>query len=64
MKVLVCDPPSGWKYGFPKPIHEEYRILGSDFDLARWLIDNGYPEEEVDKYDGDVPCRFWEADDV
>tara|TARA_R110000822_G_C14878471_1_gene446184 strand:- start:159 stop:428 length:270 start_codon:yes stop_codon:yes gene_type:complete len=19
-KVLMCDPPSGWKYGFPKPV--------------------------------------------
>ena len=18
--VLMCDPPSGWKYGFPKPV--------------------------------------------
>ena len=18
MKVMMCDPPSGWKYGFPK----------------------------------------------
>ena len=62
MKVLMCDPPGGWMYGFPKPIHEEFYILGDDFDLARWLVSEGYPEEEVDQYDGNVPCRYWEVE--
>jgi len=22
-KVTICDPPSGWKYGFPRPVPEE-----------------------------------------
>lgn len=59
MKVLMCDPPSGWKYGFPKPVHYEYYILGDDFDFNKWLVSEGYPQEEVDKYDGNVTCRFW-----
>lgn len=36
---LMVDPPSGWKYGFPKrmPIETE--------NVEQWLIDHGYPEE-------------------
>lgn len=62
MKVLMCDPPSGWQYGFPKPVHDEYFILGDDFDFNKWLVSEGYPQEEVDKYDGNVPCRYWEKE--
>ena len=59
-KVLMIDPPSGWKYGFPKPVHEEFHTLGSDFDLARWLIAEGYPKQDVElalKY-----SRYWEQE--
>jgi hypothetical protein len=59
-RVLMIDPPSGWLYGFPKPVHEEFHILGSDFDLAKWLIDEGYPEEDIAlalKH-----SRYWEAE--
>jgi hypothetical protein len=59
-KRLIIDPPSGWRYGFPKPIHEEFHTLGSDFDLARWLISEGYPEEDIElalKY-----SRYWETE--
>lgn len=53
MKKLVkfIDPPSGWKYGFPKIVPEDVE------DLRQWLIDEGYPESDVDfamKY-----CRHW-----
>ena len=47
MKVLIIDPPEGWRYGFPKPVHEEFHTLGSDFDLGRWLISEGYPEKDI-----------------
>jgi hypothetical protein len=59
-KVLMIDPPEGWRYGFPKPVHEEFHTLRSDFDLERWLISEGYPEEQIDlalKY-----SRYWEAE--
>jgi len=61
-KVLMIDPPSGWQYGFPKPVHEEFHTLGDDFDLGRWLISEGYPEIFIElavkhsRY-------YWEADD-
>ena len=60
-KVLMIDPPGGWLYGFPKPVHEEYHTLGSDFDLGCWLIAEGYPEKDVElalEY-----SRYWETDD-
>jgi len=34
--TLMVDPPSGWKYGFPKPVHEKYYLLKDDFDMKRW----------------------------
>ena len=50
-KITYIDPPSGWKYGFPK-------ILPNDVkDLREWLQENGYPENMTDlamKY-----SRFW-----
>lgn len=51
MSNTYIDPPSGWKYGFPK-------ILPADVtDIRRWLIDNGYPERDIElalKY-----SRYW-----
>ena len=46
--IITIDPPSGWKYGFPKPItKEEYKSIKS---LKQWCIDNGYPKLEADSY--------------
>lgn len=45
---LTIDPPSGWKYGFPKAVtQEQYEKIKS---LKQWCIDNGYPKEEADSY--------------
>jgi hypothetical protein len=54
-KKKIIDPPSGWRYGFPKEIPDS--IITED-DLKHWLVYNGYPEEDVDlalKY-----SRVWE----
>ena len=60
LKVTMCDPPEGWRYGFPKPVHEEYHTLGDDFDLKRWLVNEGYPQELTTwRW---FRCRFWEKD--
>ena len=37
VKVLMVDPPSGWKYGFPKPAPTKVE------NLRVWLEENGYP---------------------
>lgn len=55
--MLIIDPPSGWKYGFPKKYTKK-----PDEDFRQWLIDNGLPEHEADfavKYG----CRFWSEED-
>ena len=45
---LTIDPPSGWKYGFPKAVtQEQYKLIT---DLKQWCIDNGYPKEEAHSY--------------
>lgn len=47
-KLLTIDPPSGWKYGFPKAVtQEQYESITN---LKQWCIDQGYPKEEADSY--------------
>lgn len=49
------DPPSGSKYGFPKPFDP---APGQAID--DWLLGNGYPWAEIDKWQGrGVPCTVW-----
>lgn len=54
--AIIIDPPSGWKYGFPKSIPED-RIK----DAKNWLIENGYPQSEMDSYGEYFHYRVWEA---
>ena len=56
MKVTMCDPPSGWMYGFPKPIPEDVE------DVKGWLVENGYPQEEIDKCGEHFWLRYWETE--
>lgn len=50
--TLLYDPPSGWRYGFPKP----YKPLPGE-RLADTLLRDGYPQREIDA-GGDTYCRF------
>ena len=52
----MIDPPSGWQYGFPKilPINQRHRI-------NEWLVEQGYPQKIIDKFNGHLPCRYWEC---
>lgn len=52
-KNLIIDPPGGWKYGFPKPLPKGVE------DVNKWLVENGYPEEEIKKYGEHFYCRYW-----
>lgn len=56
MKVMMCDPPSGWKYGFPKPIPEEVK------DVKAWLVSEGYPQAMIDSMPKHFYCRYWEEE--
>lgn len=51
-KMLLIDPPSGWKYGFPKPYDNP-----DNKPLEEWLLENGYPQKEIDN-SGAKYCRF------
>jgi hypothetical protein len=37
--VLIVDPPSGWKYGFPAPAEDDY---GAQLRLHK------YPEKDIE----------------
>lgn len=53
--VKWIDPPSGWKYGFPKPIPENIT------NTIEWLVENGYPETEIEKLGEYFFCRYYYA---
>lgn len=56
--ALIIDPPSGWKYGFPKPIPEDRR-----YDSLTWLVEQGYPQSLIDEFGEHFYCRYWSQDD-
>jgi hypothetical protein len=53
MQQKIIDPPSGWKYGFPKPIPDDV------VNVNEWLVKNGYPQREIDSCGAHFYCRFW-----
>lgn len=58
MKVLIVDPPSGWMYGFPKPIPRSFE---SDDAEETWFCENGYPISLI--HQGMLKhCRYWEKE--
>jgi len=56
MKVMMIDPPSGWKYGFPKPFPNGVE------NTIKWLVANGYPQHEIDACGDHFYCQYWEED--
>jgi hypothetical protein len=50
------DPPSGWRYGFPKIWNPN-----TDSDMHKWLVDNGYPEIEITSMGEYFFIRAWDA---
>lgn len=53
----MIDPPSGWKYGFPKRIPEDRR-----YDSLTWLVEQGYPQELIDELGEHFYCRYYEQE--
>jgi len=51
MKIII-DPPGGYKYGFPKT-YDSYR----DGPIKQWLVENGYPQEEIDRAGANFTVR-------
>ena len=52
----MIDPPSGWRYGFPKPFPEGVE------DVKKWLVENGYPQQEIDALGEHFYYRHWEEE--
>lgn len=59
MKVMMIDPPSGWKYGFPKPMPKQFDTFE---EKSAWLVSEGYPQSEIDSYGDHFYCRYWEQE--
>ena len=57
MKIHMIDPPSGWKYGFPKAVPNP-----APKDMVAWLVSEGYPQSEIDKMGDHFYCRHWEQE--
>ena len=55
--TLMVDPPSGWKYGFPKAKPDDA------IHLIAWLLSEGYPQSEIDKMGNTLFIRTWEEMD-
>ena len=49
-KPYWVDPPSGWRYGFPK-LYDPSK----DGPIREWMVANGYPKALADK---GAPCTF------
>lgn len=58
-KLMIDPTPAGWAYGFPKPLPDEAVLCGGKaydlyvnpkFDLAKWIVEEGYPEESLRHY--------------
>jgi hypothetical protein len=72
-KVLMCDPPSGWKYGFPKPlpmdVHKKNNTMAQSLRslsvgfTVEWLVSEGYPQSEIDACGDHFYCRYWEVEE-
>lgn len=61
-EVTMIDPPGGWQYGFPKPF-----LISEKQSFQDWLIENGYPQSEIDVRVVDRQCcHIWitEVDEV
>jgi len=51
----MIDPPSGWRYGFPKAYD---RVTDGD-DMVTWLVQEGYPQREIDRLGDHFYVRQW-----
>ena len=59
---IWIDPPSGWRWGFPKSISsEDYAKEG--FSVNSWIVKMGYPQSEIDKLGEHFYYRGWETNE-
>jgi hypothetical protein len=56
-KVTIIDPPSGWRYGFPKEL-----TVREGQTFYDWLIEQGYPKQLMDSLGEQFFCSQWEEE--
>ena len=54
---MWTDPPSGWKYGFPKIWDQD-----KNPNFTEWLVSEGYPKKEIDSFGNNFWCRHWDVE--
>jgi hypothetical protein len=52
--MKMIDPPSGWMFGFPKPIPDDIK------DVNAWLVEQGYPKKLIEDLGDYFYCREWD----
>ena len=60
--MTKIDPPSGWMYGFPKSIPEDILATAEAGGILIWLVEQGYPQSEIDALGENFFCRYWQED--
>lgn len=45
-KKILIDPPSGWRYGYPKELPASLHDA-SEEDLIDWHLSQGYPQQFI-----------------
>lgn len=53
-EITLIDPPGGWRWGFPKVIPLDQLARAQE-----WLVENGYPQSEIDSYGDRFYYRQW-----
>ena len=59
-----CDPPSGHRFvgsdgkAFPK-IYDR----NEHPDFYKWIVEEGYPQSEIDRYGEHFYCRWWNVEE-
>ena len=46
--VTMIDPPSGWRYGFPKALPEGWDKYTQE-GRVHWFLNQGYPQWLIDQ---------------
>ena len=61
MATRIVDPPSGWRYGFPKECPDD--IWEDHEKFKQFLADSGYPKEDIEFASSYVRVWFKEEEE-
>ena len=59
--VTMVDPPSGWKFGFPKVVPDNFEVLNWE-QKKDWLVSEGYPRKLIDDLGNNFWSRYWQEE--